>query len=243
MKIMLALATAVASMSAAALAADLPARSNAPAAVASSAFNWTGFYAGATLGGVFDDAKFTKDSGPDWYSVTNATVVNMPTRGLTGGVEVGYNHQFGQLVVGGVADYSLTSAKGSTEAPALYDAPYGVHASSTVRSFGSLRGLGGIAFDRALVYATGGLAFGQVSGMLSDYDYAVYDKSAMRAGWTAGAGVSYAVSNTLSIKSEALYYDLGKKSVPFVYSSTNYGPYSNRNTGLVARLGVDYKFQ
>ena len=61
--------------------------------------------------------------------------------------------------------------------------------------------------DHLLVYATGGFAVGHVSAN-SNLDFTVthYDVSGSNTedGWTAGAGIGYAISNNWSVKVEYL---------------------------------------
>jgi outer membrane immunogenic protein len=74
-----------------------------------------------------------------------------------------------------------------------------------------------------LIYASGGFAYGQVSTSVSAlttptaYFAPFVDEnrgthSDVRIGWTLGAGVEYALTNSISIKGEYLYVDLGRKT-------------------------------
>ena len=54
-----------------------------------------------------------------------------------------------------------------------------------------MRARAGVAFDRALIYATGGFAFADNA-----------------SGWTVGGGLEYAFTNNLSAKIEGLYVNL-----------------------------------
>ena len=72
---------------------------------------------------------------------------------------------------------------------------------------GTLRGRAGYNWDRFLVYATGGLAVGEVktkAGGVSD--------SNTNAGWTVGAGVEAAITNNVTARVEYRYTDLGSTS-------------------------------
>lgn len=135
------IALAVVTAAAAASAADLP-RSNyyAPQQPVTTAFNWSGAYAGVNL-------------GYQWGETTNN-----PTRpsGIMGGVTGGYNWQNGQLVYGGEADLNLSGAD-DTFAPWKFSNPW----------FGTLRGRAGYAYSNFLFYGTLGLAFGSVKGEIA----------------------------------------------------------------------------
>lgn len=85
--------------------------------------------------------------------------------GVTGGFQAGYNYQIGAFVPGVEADFGyLGNCRGGTfAAPPAY-APFGIGSYSLSGGCsyyaGSLRGRLGYAFNRILVYGTGGIAFG-----------------------------------------------------------------------------------
>ena len=135
---------------------------------------WQGFYVGV-LGGYFD----THVQGAPGNQ-SNASL----------GVYGGYNYQFdNNIVIGAEADYSYAFGdyKGFEY---------------NLSSFGSVRGRIGYAFDRTLIYGTGGLAIADFSsdvpGPSPDLD----------TGWAAGAGVEYLFPNNISAKAEYLYMDI-----------------------------------
>jgi outer membrane immunogenic protein len=149
------------------------------------AFSWTGFYAGANLGG-----GFSADNAFNSYLGTNAG----RAKGAVGGVQVGYNYQVSpRFVVGIENDFIASSMKTSQNGVNDVRVPF----------FGTGRGRAGFTFldSRLLVYGTGGMAFGQVN------DTGV-DK--LRIGWTGGGGVEWAFRPNWSAKIELLYTDLHK---------------------------------
>ncbi|PPQ35065.1 outer membrane immunogenic protein [Rhodoblastus acidophilus] len=200
---------AVLALTGSAIAADLPSRKAAPAYIAPvPAFSWTGFYVGI-------------EGGADFLSTKDAAGVKVDrTGGLLGGV-VGYNYELGNRFVlglegdaGGVlgGDKNVT-VNGITN---KVDSTY----------FADVRGRVGYAlFDRALVYAAGGVAFGdvKVAGFTDD-----------RVGYTVGGGVDYAFTSNLIGRVEYRYTDLGKSRGPFPQSVTQ-----DSNAVVV---GLLYKF-
>ena len=65
----------------------------------------------------------------------------------------------------------------------------------------------------------------------------------MAWGWTAGGGVSFAVTGNLIWTTEGYYYDLGEHSIRA--KDSNYGTtyeISQRFNGYLARTGVEWKF-
>src|SRR5215208_2446965 len=162
------LATVLAGLSStAALAADLGARTpytKAPAMVAVS--NWSGFYIGGNVGygwgaGTTD---FTFLPSEVDFGDRNASS-NLKSDGLMGGVQIGYNWQVGSIVTGVEADIQGSGMKGSSQAPLISVAGSvrGTLISDEKLSwFGTVRGrLGVTATPALLLYATGGLAYGQ----------------------------------------------------------------------------------
>jgi outer membrane immunogenic protein len=77
--------------------------------------------------------------------------------------------------------------------------------------------LGYAAHNNLLIYATGGLAYGEVEyryalNFPSIADYARASDSKTKAGWTVGGGGEYSFGRW-SLKGEYLYYDLGEESL------------------------------
>jgi outer membrane immunogenic protein len=94
--------------------------------------------------------------------------------------------------------------------------------------FGTARGrIGILPTDRVLLYATGGLAYGEVSASAP----LIPNWGSTRAGWTLGAGAEAAIDHNWSIKPEYLYMDLG-----------NVGGSSTTATNVVTQLGVPVRF-
>ena len=180
-------------------AADLPSRKKAPApaqsyAPATAAFSWTGFYAGANVG--YGTGSFTKQA-------TAPANLGSP-KGAMMGVQAGYNYQVGQFVAGVEADYDWANQASHSQFTTLADT-----GSTRLTSVGTVRGRLGFAADRALVYATGGLAYGTIH---TNNPVAGLSDRNGRAGYALGAGIEYAFTNNISAKAEYLYTSLGNKT-------------------------------
>lgn len=217
-------------MATTALAADLPSSySPAPAYEAMPTFTWTGFYAGANIG-------YGWNAGTSrYYDPAFGFVGSSKTGGFVGGVQAGYNYQFGMVVLGAETDiqYAAVGNKGASYGNIYYSG-------NSDGYFGTIRGRLGVAFDRALVFATGGFAYGDIGGN-NAYDPVLgyHRDNSTNGGWTLGGGVEYAVSNNLAAKVEGLYVNLDTKS--------NYALgarfYDRRDTEFgVVRAGLNYKF-
>lgn len=125
--------------------------------------NWTGFYIGGQLGYGFADSDFTSSD-----------------ESFMGGVTLGYDHDFGQWVLGGALDYDFTDA---TVAP-------GTDLEEVFR----LKVRAGPKIDRGLLYGAAGWANADTSNMGDD------------DGWFIGGGYEYMVNDRFSVGGEVLYH-------------------------------------
>jgi len=228
---------ALAIAASAAQAADLPSRRIAPAPVpmiaAIPVFTWTGFYVGVNAGYGWDTNSNNTVFVPGVGYVSNSG----SNGGFVGGGQVGYNYQMGMFVLGAETDIQYADL-GHNNNGYYAGANYGNHNSGNW--FGTARVRAGVAFDRALIYATGGFAYGDIGGRGAYYDPALGyygGGSSTNTGWTVGGGVEYAFTNNLTAKVEGLYVNLDS-------GHNDYLGYGNRNNSEfgVVRAGLNYKF-
>jgi len=247
----------------AASAADLPSRvAPAPVFAPVPVFTWTGFYVGV-------------NAGYGWNNGDDATSVFVPAGavgvgsvpgtitfdddngdGFVGGGQIGYNYQIGSFVVGLEADLQWADLGGSN-GTAAFPAQWGLYAfepagvAGGLDWFGTVRARVGVAFDRALIYATGGFAYG---GSDDDNDF-FSNNDDVRTGWALGAGVEYAFTNNLTAGIEGLWVNLDEdnnsafigSSVPFAGASRQAvevagADRDNDADFFVARAKLNYKF-
>ena len=183
-----------------------------------SAYNWTGFYAGANLG-----AEFLRDT-----ATNGVTRRRMDARSVFGGVQAGYNWQTGPWVLGAEADIGYghptrTRAFGANTLKVEEGAS------------GTVRGRAGYAIDRTLVYGTGGLAWANFETTANG----AQKKDDTRVGYVVGAGVEHAVTNNVSVKGEYLYENFGKTTANF---AAPVGATRQSLSDHIVRVGVNYKF-
>jgi outer membrane immunogenic protein len=231
----------------AATAADL---APVPAPIPAPVFTWTGFELGAQIGGaagrtsvsLFDTFNFS-----DSYSST----------GVFGGLHVGFNYQLmGPIVVGVQGEYNFAGITGNTSAFPLN------YLSTSVREFGSADARIGVAFDRLLVYAIGGFAYGDirnainfqgaqsVAGLLGFPVNRFF--AANRYGFDVGGGLEYNFYGNWTARAEYRYYDFGRLG----FADAGFGQFggvpalvtiaipnhTSRETMQTGRLGLTYKF-
>lgn len=162
--------------------------------------SWTGVYLGAQVGYAWGDSSGTQNAGGTFFPVVPYTI---DPHGFVGGGRVGFNYQSGALVLGTEADIEAANLDGLTTISAFgQDYFFNVKADTLA----SLRGRVGFAHNRWLLYGTGGVAWGHVTSPPLD------SLDGWRTGWTAGAGVEYALANNWSANLEYRYTDLGHVS-------------------------------
>lgn len=206
---------------------------NSPAPPPAISYNWTGGYVGGHIGWGRGRANTTFTPLPNatqFIDMTPTTLRPDPS-GFNGGAQAGYNWQTGHFVFGGEADISWSRMSGTrTVTPIIKNngTPFPgagfLVAHQDTKWFGTVRPRAGIAFDRVLLYGTGGLAFGHVNySANSDFRPGVPTQilffqypaslSKTKTGWTVGGGAEVGISKHWSWKVEYLYYDLRKESL------------------------------
>ncbi|MBX9930730.1 MAG: porin family protein [Methylobacterium sp.] len=277
-------------MAGAASAADLPRREAPPPVfVPVPVFTWTGFYLGTHSSYAFSDNQTIRTVGNNNGAggITN-TVLNVqqlrrpPTLrseqdgfGNIGG-GIGYNYQFtpgSGFVVGVETDVTWTDihkryAYFGPVIPGVNLVPDPSIFRQRLDYLGTVQGRLGYAFDRFLVYGTGGFAYGNV-------DYGAFFASGtnvpaytgryngIETGYVYGGGIEYAIptdsflnrfnfigsflgASAITLKAEYLRYDLGSRNV--VVAATGLtaatGSYTSRfsTEGSIIRAGFNYKF-
>jgi outer membrane immunogenic protein len=211
-------ALAMVSLMGAANAADLPRREAMPAKapVFAPVYNWTGFYLGVNLGGGWSssESNFGEASG------------------VVGGGQIGYNWQAvgSPLVLGLEADFQGTSLKNTATVGAI-------SGEAKVPAFGTVRARIGYAWDRFMVYGTGGWAYSNTDVKLTGPGGSISDEK-WGSGYTLGGGLEWAFMGPWSVKAEYLYVkaksvDLTLAGVPVSTGDYNYN---------VVRAGLNYRF-
>lgn len=243
------LSTAICGAATAAVAADLPVRTAAPAPIAPVvlAQSWTGIYVGIQGGYAGDEFRYPLSAAINGTPITGRASVT--SSGFLGGGTIGYNHQFGGFVAGIEADYSFSNVSGKVDLSANIGNQVGIGASagSDLRYLGTVRGrLGYALFDRGLLYVTGGWAWGSVrSGAdlgINGNGIALSRTNSVN-GWTVGAGFEYMLTQNLSLKTEYLYADLGKGNLYSAdYGNGSYARLDVDTRIHIVRAGLNYRF-
>jgi outer membrane immunogenic protein len=234
-----------------AVAADLPSRAPPPVYLPPAPiFTWTGIYIGGQIGYAWgnQNTNFGDNFG-------DFAQFNSSAQGVIGGAHVGYNLQLSQFVIGlegSVDGTSLSKSFNSSNTFFGGALPGNVNINVNSGVQGSIRGRVGYAWDRVLLYATGGVAFAGVDGNIQSNfadGFGGFDSaSSTRVGWTVGGGLEYAVTNNWSIRAEYRYSDFGHSTI-FASNSFNdpilgsAGAFFNRHVvENQVQVGFSYKF-
>ena len=153
--------------------------------------------------------------------------------GWFGGAQIGHNWQHNHLVFGIEADIEGANITGSATAASTGGS---AAAQNNLDWFGTVRGRAGYAVGQALLYGTGGFAFGGVQDKLTSGAQSV-THNATATGYAAGAGVEYAFNPSWSGKVEYQYINLGSDSLTEAVSGATAKFDHEYNT---VRLGVNY---
>jgi outer membrane immunogenic protein len=191
-----------------AFAADLAPQPmyKAPPLAPAPVYSWTGFYFGANGGFGGDRYEYPGTIGP------LGGTASLRSSGFFGGGQAGYNWQVSPVWVLGVeADFDGADIEGNANASTGFG---NASAGTKLDWFGTVRGRAGVLVTpQALLYATGGWAYGRTTttanAVLTGVASASTSIAANQNGWTAGAGLEYALTHSLSFKTEYLYMDLG----------------------------------
>lgn len=216
-------------------------------------FTWTGCYVGANVGGAFNRIE----NSVEVPGIASFGSSNQNTS-FTGGGGAGCNLQFDPHWIAGIeGDFNYLHGSASQNFRIRFNGEDTLGSQdTTVRWLATLRGRFGYTWDRWFLFATGGLAFGDVrssvtatrvdgGGNIREQYSGSY--SSTRTGWTIGGGFEYLLSQRLSAKFEYLHYDLGDANylVNRVVSITTTlpTPWNARASvaGDIVRVGLNYR--
>jgi outer membrane immunogenic protein len=227
--------------------------------------DWTGGHVGAN-GGYAAGSSATSDilsNNGGFGGVFGTDSFNVAPHGILAGGQIGYDWQLPRdIVFGTESDIQWSGISGGLSCTADCDPTQGFGNSAVITQqrvawFGTARGRVGWVDGRALYYATGGLAFGEInSSVTGQFDIlpsptisGTQQFNELKAGWTVGGGLETAIDEHWSIKAEYLYLDFGHVSGAFVVNTTplpffvapSSVTYNSDPRLHVFRFGLNYK--
>jgi outer membrane immunogenic protein len=202
MKKILLAAAVVALSSSSVFAADLAARpyTKAPAMVA-PIYNWTGFYVGGFVGGAFGGSNGVEGFG--------APISSHRDSAFFGGGQFGFNYQFAPNWVAGIEG----DIGGLSNNDRVFSGPGGAFLRDRSDWLASVTGRLGYTWGPAMVYAKGGVAFRDDSGLASLNGFPAVTSNRDDTGYTVGAGLEYMFAPAWSAKIEYQYYNFDHTTV------------------------------
>jgi outer membrane immunogenic protein len=227
-------------------------------------YNWQGYYVGANVGWsrASSDVSWSPDPtrfqfltpagtvSSDLGPISSASKNTLTSNGAAGGIQTGYNWQWGNVVAGIEGDITFMRNNTNLSAalpPPSISPPAALSQTARLDWLMTVRPRIGYAWDNWLFYVTGGWAMGKAvfSDQLTDSVGAVMGTTMSRElnGWTAGAGVEYGLVSGWTLKAEYLYTDLGSAAVlmgPNVFGET-VGT-NHTITNQIARIGFNFRF-
>lgn len=188
--------------------------------------DWSGLYVGVNGGAAYGS------SGQRDYAIGAPPADgNYNVKGGFVGGTVGYNLLFANMLLGLEGDLDWASASGSSNVCGT-DHECG----TKLKGLGTVRGRIGSVIGNTLLFATGGLAVGNINA----YDVSgPANATKTRAGWTVGGGIEQRLSGPWSAKVEYAYTAFGHNDY---FTLPNHTPESIDLKSNMVKFGINYAF-
>ena len=197
-----------------------------------SSYDWSGPYIGLHDGYGWGDSQ-VDEIDPETGLIGQTQ--DYSHDGFISGIHDGWDLQSDSLVWGIVGEIEFADVSGTQDFGGSTDST-----DKNIRLLSSLRLCTGFAADRALFYATGGLAAGLVDMEASEDNFtASISGSSFTVGYTVGGGVEFAFSDDLSGLLENRYTDIGNTD----HTGNIFGgdfTYDHENAFHPVRAGVSW---
>lgn len=240
------------------------------AAVGSAkAGDFTGFYVGASAGGVNGNSHantLTVFSPTGYFASSSPGAINsvgsqhLTPAGFSGVGLTGFYFQYHHVVIGGEAEFGHNQAKGFRSGTAAYPCCVTTGFTVTQRVKSDWTFLAGprmgLAFGRSFFYLKGGAAMTNLNyqGNFTDTFASATENGSIQEvvnGWAGGFGAEFRLTHHVSLRGEYLRYDFGSRSIvstnlmaftpriAFPSNPFTHVVYLRENVG---RIGFNYRF-
>ncbi len=235
-KTLLALA-ALAGGTLAAHAADLRPVYKAAPAPAPVIYNWSGFYIGGNVGYAWAETSASRFAVNGLVPPPPPVDPTLDRDGWFAGGQIGWNWQAaGSPWVWGIeADLQGADISGSATANGLGL----ITGTADIDMFATVRGRLGYAWDRVMVYGTGGIAWARNEFTLTGLGVTI-SEDRTHTGWVVGGGVEWALLDNWTAKIEYQFLS---------FDSERYFPAVAAGAGIdfdtdihTIRIGLNYRF-
>lgn len=232
-------------------AADLPVKAPAQPVVAPY-YNWTGLHVGGHIGWGWanEDQTLVAFSPPGGQGLPIGSTLGTDRDGFLGGVQIGYNWQIQNWVLGIEGDWSWTSndANLAVSSPIFAGTTITTHADTNW--YATLTGRLGYAWDRSLLYLKGGAAWTKVSYVSASVipglgTFPSNEVSDTLTGWTVGVGWEQAIWDAWSLKAEYNYLNFGTRTYNFtqnILGTVGTATVDIDSNAHVVKVGFNYRF-
>lgn len=191
----------------------------ASAMAQSAPLPWTGAYGGVNFGVGGYKYSYPGNGQVAEGAIGSDNTINSSS-GFQGGLQGGYNYQFGNNIVVGVETDFQWSSIGANYSRVDLRTDYEWDLRKTqIYYFGTIRARFGYAFGPVLPYLTGGVSYGRTGSFDEEggdiqsngtFEPTTTGRAAsIKWGYAVGAGVEYAIDQRWRVKTEYLLVDLG----------------------------------
>jgi outer membrane immunogenic protein len=257
-----------------AFAADMPAPSPAvmpikAPVVAPMRFSWTGCYIGAQAGAGWGHKDISEPTEQFFQFVAPpGTPIGIDqSTGFVGGGQIGCDYQVAaNWVFGARGDFAWAHIEGQAGDPFFAGKNGPITLTAKTDALASATGRLGFAWDRALLYGIGGVAWAHDKYAIQNLSFWGAGNSVnfcgpnvaaaascnptgteTRLGWTVGVGLEWAVVDSWSVLFEFNHYDFGTRSVTLTDPNGNAGaplsgPVDVKQRIEAVKLGINYRF-
>lgn len=181
-----------------------------PAAATDKDVKWSGFYVGADVGlgnGQTDDRPTNFSAFGNQFPIpppiAGLVTAQYDVSGAVYGGHVGYNFQFDKTVIGVEGSFSGSNISGDGTQVVLFTSARDLNWLATITP------RVGYSVGQALLYAKGGVAWGEIESSVRLGGATILRGDDTPTGWVVGAGIEYALSNSIIIRADYSHVDLG----------------------------------
>ena len=202
----------------------------------------TGTPTGTPSGGV-EEARVLESGQTTRTVIQTEAIADRHAKTTAGaGLRVGYNYQTGPVVLGAEGDIHFAgfTSGGYTLGDGVAGPNEGYATVSHSTVVGTVRARAGMAFDKILLFGTGGLALTDLRNSVVTNSGFV-DSRHQTAGWTGGGGAEIRVSPRVSIAATVLYADFGKTTLGTGDGTSSFNAIVKTHY-VIGSLGVNTRF-
>jgi high affinity Mn2+ porin len=223
---------------------------------ASSAYDWSGFYAGGNMGVGWGKSNWTAAPGVSGSTNLFQTIDTFNESGsFFAGVQTGYNYVLpNRILLGAEVDATFPAFQTVPSGVNPFGLGFGgisaftapnvgaVNLAETMLWSGTARGRIGYALGHWLFYATGGFAWAYNEQALTQVGSAGLSQSVFlwRLGWAAGGGVEVPIAPHWTARLEYLYTGYGNHNTTYFLGAVQ--PINADFSVQEVRAGLDYQF-